>query len=106
MSNLKRITLVAGAGLLLGACTWVPLATQAEAVRVRREGDVAGCERIGKTNTRTLERVAFIPRREKKILEELESLARNEAVDMGGNSVAPLGAMLGGEQRFGIYRCP
>lgn len=105
-SRSRWVAPAAATVLLLGACSWVPLKPEAEQVRVRAEGDVSGCERLGKTHTRTLERVGPFPRRERKILEELEALARNEAVQMGGNSVAPLEGMLGGERDYGIYRCP
>jgi hypothetical protein len=87
-------------------CTWVPLDPQAEAIRVRAAGDVSGCERIGKTGTRVADRIGPFARGERKIRQELETLARNEAAEMGGNAVAPLGEVAGGEQDFGIYRCP
>ena len=87
-------------------CAWVPLEPQAEAILVRAAGDVSGCERIGKTGTRTTDRIGPFARRESKVRQELEALARNEAAEMGGNAVAPLGEMAGGEQDFGIYRCP
>jgi hypothetical protein len=87
-------------------CTWVPLDPQAEAIRVRAPGDISGCERIGKTGTRVAARVGPFARGESKIRQELETLARNEAAEMGGNAVAPLNEATGGEQDFGIYRCP
>jgi len=103
----KRIVLVtSAAALLCGACAWVSLEPAAESVRVRSQGDVTGCERLGKTHTRTMDRIGFIPRRASRVHQELERLARNEAVNMGGNAVAPLGDALSGEQDYGIYRCP
>ena len=93
--------------LLFGAaaCSWVPLDPGAEAVSVRDTDGVASCQRLGKTHTRTSDGVGFIPRRPSKVEEELLSLARNEAVRMGGNVVARLSPVEHGEQRFGIYRC-
>ena len=104
--NWRTILACGFAAVLTSGCAWVRLDTEAEAVRVRAAGDVAGCERLGKTHTRTLDRIGFIPRRERAVHEELERLARNEAVNMGGNAIAPLETELAGEQVFGIYACP
>ena len=106
---MRRASVTFGActQLLAAACAWVPLDPGAEAVAVRAAPEVGDCERIGKTNTRTLDTVGPVARREGKVEEELEALARNEAVRMGGNTVAPLDpTVVDGERRFGIYRCP
>lgn len=102
----KRTILAVVLALQASGCAWVRLDAEAEAVRVREVGDVAACERLGKTHTRTLDEVGFIPRREKSVAEELSRLARNEAVRMGGDTVAPLEEAVAGEQVFGIYDCP
>lgn len=102
----RTILATAAAVFVSTGCAWVSLEPRAEAVRVRAAGDVAGCKRLGKTHTRTLDRVVFIPRRDKSVREELERLARNEAVNMGGNAVSPLGLEVAGEQDFGVYVCP
>lgn len=93
--------------LWLGAagCSWVPLDPGAQTVTVRSLGDVSACQRLGKTHTRTVAGLAFIPRRSSRVEEDLVSLARNEAVRMGGNVVVRLSPVERGEQEFGIYRC-
>ena len=101
----RKTSLVALA-LLAPGCAWVSLERGAEAVSVRSAGQVEACERLGKTHTRTLERIGPIPRRQGPVGQELERLARNEAVRMGGNAVAPLDEEREGEQTFGIYACP
>lgn len=108
---MKHSTLaLAGALVLstatLGGCAWVPLSEGGESVRVLTEAGTQACERIGRTRSRTTEKVGFIPRRDAKVQEELERLARNEAAAMGGNAVAPLDEATDGVQRFAIYRCP
>ena len=105
---MRKTTILATAAAVrtITGCAWVALEPRAEAVRVRAAGDVAGCKRLGKTRTRTLDRVVVIPRRDKSVREELERLARNEAVGMGGNAVSPLGPEVAGEQVFGVYACP
>ena len=89
----------------LSGCAWVSLDPGAEAVTLRKADSLAGCERLGKTHTRTLDSLGFIPRRQSTVEKELRTLARNEAVRMGGNVVSPVDEPLAGEQDFAIYRC-
>ena len=92
--------------LLVGAaCTFVELTPQGEQVRVSTAEAVATCERVGRTKTRTAHKAWIFPRREAKVAEELASLARVDAVEMGGTDVVPTGAPEEGRQEFGIYRC-
>jgi hypothetical protein len=49
--------------------------------------------------------VLIFARTQRKVHEELESLARNEAATMGGNAVAPTGEPAEGRQSFDVYRC-
>ena len=95
-----------GLGLALGGCTWVPLETAAEGVRVADASAVTHCERVGSARARTKVRVGIFARNEEKVREELETLARNDAPGLGGDTVVaegPLGA--DGVQRFGVYDC-
>jgi hypothetical protein len=103
----RPVLALLAAASLAGGCTWVPLDPGAEAVTVRDADDAArSCERLGKTHTRTSDGLGPIPRRPSAIEEELVALARNEAVRMGGNAVAPLSTVEDGEQSWAIYRCP
>ena len=88
------------------ACAWVPLEPGAKAVAIRDSDDVGACKRLGKTHTRTVRGLGFIPRRPSAVEEELASLARNEAVRMGGNAVTATSIIEDGEQDWAIYRCP
>ena len=101
---MKRF-LVPVLAVALAGCSWVSLSPGADAVRVRDVDSLTGCTRLGKTHTRTKANVGFILRRKSAVEEELVSLARNEAVRMGGNVVSPVGPVHEGEQDFGIYRC-
>jgi hypothetical protein len=50
--------------------------------------------------------VAYIDRNREKVATELETLARNAAASMGGDTVVPETVVSEqGEQSFGIYRC-
>ena len=49
--------------------------------------------------------IAFYERNELRVREELETLARNEAPSLQGDSIQPLAAPAEGAQRFAVYRC-
>ena len=105
---MTRITtrLLAGA-LFLGqvACTWVDLKPQGQEVRVVSASDIQRCKRIGHVTSNTTASVAYIPRDDDSVNEELQRLARNYAGEMGGNAIVPTGPAHDGEQSFNVYHC-
>lgn len=97
--------IVALAAALLGGCTWVPLTSEGESVRLVDDAETAGCEEIGRTHARTTDHVWIFARSRDKVRDELVALARNEAAKMGGDTIAARGSASEGEQNFGVYRC-
>ena len=93
------------ASLLLTACTWVKLDTAGEKVRVLSAEEASGCKELGKTNVMLRATVAGIERNEEKVKKELETLARNSAGGMGGDTVVPASEIEDGKQTFAVYRC-
>ena len=106
MSRSFRFT-VALSTLALGACTWVPMETGAAGVRVLAMGaSTAGCTKLGEIEGNVTDRVAVYQRNPLRVQEELETMARNEAVGLGANTVVPAEAAHDGRQRFTAWRCP
>jgi hypothetical protein len=89
----------------LSACTWVELSPQGEQVTVATMEAVADCKRVGKTTVSTLSRVGGLNRYEESMQDELNKLARNSAVELGGDTVVPISPIEDGEQVFAVYRC-
>ena len=90
----------------LTGCTWVPLEPEGRAVRVARQGeDLAGCQRAGEIAVSVRDRVGFYERDALKVRDELETLARNEALSLRADTVQAISAPLDGEQRFAGFRC-
>lgn len=104
-----RLALSVGlfAALSSVSCTFVPLTTSGEEVKVLTLAEASrDCQRLGRTNSKTRNHVWIFARRDQKVALELESLARNEAPKIGGTAIAPMGKVTAdGEQQFGIYRC-
>jgi hypothetical protein len=92
-------------GALALACTWVKLSEEGQAVRVAKQGEVASCEAKGRTHAQTTDRVVIFARRDQPIQLELESLARNEAALMGGDTIVPATPIESGRQTFEVYHC-
>lgn len=88
----------------LSGCTWVHMAPGASAVRVVPAAP-AGCEQRGEVEVSVKERVGFYERNPLRVREELETLARNEAPGLGGNTVQPLDGFEDGNQRYTVWRC-
>ncbi len=88
------------------SCTWVQLTGEGQGVRLATVSQTAGCTRVGTTTSTTREALWIAERGSEKVQHELVTLARNEAGSMGGNTIAPEGAIEEGKQRFTVYRCP
>lgn len=89
----------------LSACTWVKSEPGAFDVNLKKPEEVTACKKLGNATTST--KASFgLNRNADKVAIELLTLARNEAVKMGGNTVVPAGQVIGGSQPFAIYQCP
>jgi hypothetical protein len=98
--------MIASVALLGSACTWVKLTPPGENVRVGTIAQTTGCEKLGATHAKTSTKVGIFGRSPKKIGEELENLARNEAAEMGGNTIVPQGPTSSeGRRSFDVFRC-
>jgi len=95
-------TLLAASGL--SACTWVRMAPGASAVRVV-SGTPANCQNRGEVEVSVKERVGPYERNLLRVRDELETLARNEAPGLGGDTVQPLDGYEDGHQRYTVWRC-
>jgi hypothetical protein len=92
--------------LLLGACSWgIKLDRAGENVRTVWEGPVTGCREVGTITVSVLDHVGPMDRKDLKVRDELNVLARNEAGGMKADTIAPLGEPRDGEQRWRAYAC-
>jgi len=89
----------------LQACTWVKPTDGGAGVVVSDGAGVSNCVRKGSVDSVLKSRVAGVDRNATKVAGELETLARNEAALMGGDTIVAESAALDGTQTFGVYRC-
>jgi len=92
--------------LLLGACSWgITLDDAARNVHTAWNGDVSGCRDMGKVTVSVMDHVGPVDRNTITVRDELEVMARNEAVKMHADTIKPLGEPVDGSQSWGAYQC-
>lgn len=101
----KALITAIGAVMLVSCSSWVQLTSEGESVMLLPESGVASCTRVGGTRSSTLNTILFTQRNRLRLLEELATLARNEAGSMSGDAIVIESPISDGTQRFGVYRC-
>jgi len=89
----------------LHACTWVKTTPEGEKVRVAQASEVENCVRKGEVAASLKSRIGAFERKPGKVAGELETLSRNEAALMGGDTVVAESPVKDGRQTYGVYRC-
>lgn len=103
---MKALLLILAATLPLAACSWgITLDSGGRKVRTAWNGDVAGCRDMGKITVSVLDRVGPVNRSDTKVRDELEVMARNEAVGISADTIRPLGDPQDGQQSWAAYHC-
>ena len=101
-----RLPLTLTLALTLSACTFVKMGPGADEVKVlRADQDASACEKRGEVAVSVKDRLGPYQRDEIRIIDELETLARNEAPGLGADTVQPLAPPKDGEQRWRALRC-
>ena len=105
IKKLLFVSFITVAILSLTSCATVKLTHGGEKARVLSSGEVANCNKRGATTVRVKPTLATIPRQPTVIAKELQILARNSAVNMGGDTVSAISKIDNGQQTFAVYRC-
>jgi hypothetical protein len=103
---MKHAILVAAITATLSACSWgIKLDSGGENVRVAWDGNVSGCKGAGQVTVSVLDHVGPVDRKNLKVRDELEIMARNEAAGLGADTIKPLGDPRDGAQKWDAYTC-
>jgi hypothetical protein len=103
---LARISVLSLALLCLHACTWVKLDDNAKRIRVMDSAEtLGGCTLKGEITAAVKDRILLVKRERAKVADEVEALARNEAVKLGADTIAPASEMRAGERQYNAYQC-
>ena len=91
--------------MALTACSFVSLDPQARDVVVQNDaGALKGCKSLGST-TVSLWSKSETFQSQKTVENQLDTLARNEAATMGGNTVIANSEINNGQRTYSVYNC-
>ncbi|HFD79512.1 MAG TPA: hypothetical protein ENK05_03820 [Gammaproteobacteria bacterium] len=91
--------------ILLPACSWLRSGVSPEEVRLATADEVRACSERGTVDVSVYDRPSELKRGEAALAGELLSLARQSAVQLGGDTLVPHGAIVDGSRVYGVYRC-
>ncbi len=91
--------------LLFSGCATVTLSHGGEKVRVLDPDEVSSCRELGKSNTSVTPTALGVPRPPETIAVELQTIGRNSASNMKGDTIVPLTIIANGQQTFVVYKC-
>jgi len=102
---MKHVVILILFSTMLTACTWVKLTPEGEKARVLSPTEVHRCKKLGTTTVSVKATILGFERNKKTIGKELETLARNRAMDLKGDTVVPQTKIEKGQRTYIIYRC-
>ncbi len=102
---LSTRVLIAAALLATTACTWVQVPPEAQQVVVVPANRVSACNRVGTVSSTVRATILAIPRDANKVRNELDDLARQQAVSMGANTLVRE-SIRNGTGSYVAYNCP
>jgi hypothetical protein len=91
--------------IALSACTWVEITEKGKNVNLKTNDVIAACKLMGETTVYLRDKIIGINRSKESVQEELQTLARNSAAKMGGDSIVANSEINEGRQAFNVYRC-
>jgi len=89
----------------LPSCTWVEPTKEGLDVILVKPHNVETCVKLGETTASVKHQIGPITRSEDQVVEELVTLARNKAAEMGGDSIVAKGPAKDGAMSFEVYKC-
>ncbi|MFN7712378.1 MAG: DUF4156 domain-containing protein [Curvibacter sp.] len=107
MSKNIMFVVVAASALLLSGCASKLIGERigADQVVLAQESQVAKCKLLGRTTFSVLANIGPIARSSEAVEDNLLQMARNDAIDKGGDTVVrgPMPAY--GQRIYDIYKC-
>ena len=105
MKKLQISAIVISLNLILTSCSFVSVDNQANDVIVSPNAKaLSRCKFLGNANVSLWSKAGWVQTKEKLEL-ELDNLARNEAIKLGGNAVTPVSEIQNGKRTYGVYTC-
>lgn len=101
----RTLILMLSSMLPIAGCTWVALSDEGRAVRVVQPYEVSGCTRRGEVTASVRREIGPYERDSRKVSDEVEALARNEAASLGADTITPAEDLRDGQRRYVAWAC-
>jgi hypothetical protein len=90
---------------VLSGCTMIQPVPGAEAVVVGDPFKIENCALRGSATASVVHKVGFLERLPEVVEDDLARVAANTAVELGGDTIVPQGAVSEGRRKFSVYKC-
>ena len=106
MKKMLINTLLLGSLMSISACSFVSLNSDAENITVSTNSStLTNCKFLGNTNVSLWSKADTFQSNE-KVEDQLNTLARNQAAALNGNTVIAKSAISNGQRTYAVYNCP
>ena len=107
MKKFTKIFVIIGIASLAGGCAehFIEKKSGSEAVSVVDAKQVEQCQSIGKVTSSVTAKVGFISRSVEGVEENLLQMAKNSAIEDGGDSLVKAESTEFGKRVFKVYKC-
>lgn len=106
MQKLRIKLSLVGLAAIVSACSFVSLNPQAQNVTVLPKATpVANCKLLGSTDVSIWSKASTF-QSQQSAESQLDTLARNQAATMGGNTVIANDEIKDGQRTYSVYNCP
>ena len=89
----------------LSACTWIEPTKESLDVILVKPGNVTDCQLLGTTRVTVTHKIGILTRDKEAVTEDLVTIEKNDAAELGGDSIVARGEGNEGKMSFDIYKC-
>ncbi len=101
-----KYCLSATAVVVFAGCTWVKPIDGAQTVKLAKPDYAVNCQSLGRTTSKVKDNlIGPLGRSVDKVKLELITLAKNAAIELGGDTIVETIPMSQGKQTFAVYKC-
>jgi len=98
--------LIVSTFIVIAGCTWVKPIDGAQAVKLAKPDYAVNCQSLGRTTSKVKDNlIGPLGRSIDKVKLELVTLAKNAAIELGGDTIVETIPVSNGKQTFAVYKC-
>jgi hypothetical protein len=91
---------------ILAGCAATGGGAPEDSVRVVTAEQLRGCTNVGSAHVSVVDNLAELQKVEGAVAGKLIALAKNSALQLGGNAIVEMTNIVDGSQSFAVFNCP